>query len=228
MNVFETWQETLYKYNNHIAQFLVGDEEYKAILVNGTKKEIEQVISILLDIPFNRFIEELKTLYIEPSFVPSEIVQFSNYENAVIRLPEILDFPPYKLCFDEIGKLLHNSKSEGACKKYGENHAKLAACLDLVTIERHGSCVVKNTALGKYLTSIPMKDKKELFRRLFLRDRFIQFIVQKALSGQVKYVDTVKCLSLTTANRRRSNVKCVLEEILKNTDYEYVLDNIIW
>ena len=73
-----------------------------------------------------------------------------------------------------------------------------------------------------------MKDKKELFRRLFLRDRFIQFIVQKALSGQVKYVDTVKCLSLTTANRRRSNVKCVLEEILKNTDYEYVLDNIIW
>ena len=228
MNVFKTWQGTLYKYNNHIAQFLVGDEEYRTVLCEGTKEEIKQVLDILLDIPFKSFIEELKKIDIDPNFTPAEIMQFSNYEHGVIRLPEILDFPPYELGFDDIGKQLYKSRSVAACKKYGENHAKLAACLDLVTVERHGASVVRNTALGRYLTGVPIEDKKAIFRRLFLRDRLIQFIIQKALLDKVRYSEVVKCLSLTTANRRKTNVKRVVEEVLKNTDYEYVLDNIIW
>ena len=38
------------------------------------------------------------------------------------------------MTFDQIGKDLIGAKKEGACKKYGENHSKLAKELSIVNL----------------------------------------------------------------------------------------------
>lgn len=119
-----------------------------------------------------------------------------------------------------------HSKLEGACKKYGENHSKLAAELSFVTLTKNGSFYVKNTALGSFTISLTKECKYELIKRLALRNKFIKNIICKAKNGIIYYSSLAsKVLSESTVNRRKSNVKFLTMLILEN---EHIKNNIIW
>lgn len=57
---------------------------------------------------------------------PDIILQFSNFDHGIFEVPRNIKMEGKPLTFNELGKLIMNSKEEGACKKYGENHSKLA------------------------------------------------------------------------------------------------------
>ena len=78
-----------------------------------------------------------------------------------------------------------NSKEEGACKKYGENHSKLADKLSLVNLNREGCFYVSNTSFGDFSVGMSKVDLLNVVRRLLLRNNFIKLIVKMAKEGNV-------------------------------------------
>ena len=138
-------------------------------------------------------------------------------------------FENRKLDFIEIGKKLINAKLDGACKKYGENHSKLAYELNLVNLEKEKRYVVTNTKLGEFLVSIDYDTKKEILKRLWLRNPFIKEMIIRAKNGDCNYSELAsQYLSQSTVLRRKSNVKYVLGYILEESNYEFILNNITW
>ena len=121
-----------------------------------------------------------------------------------------------------------NSVKPGARVKYGENHSKLAAMMSLVTISSNRPAIVRATRWGTYLTRYDWRSKEEVLRKLLLRDLCVKTVVKSALIGPTTYRDVVKVLSTSTAIRRRTNVRCLVEFVLSGTDREEVLSRIDW
>ena len=71
-------------------------------------------------------------------------------------------------------------------------------------------------------------EKRDLLRRLALRQYMAQKIIHDAGGGIISYREEVNHLSVTTAVRRRNNVRVYLEFILKDTQCEKRLSNIEW
>jgi len=119
-----------------------------------------------------------------------------------------------------------HSKLVGACKKYGENHAKLAYEFSFVNLEKKTSTIVTNTSLGSFSISLSKDDKYELIKRLALRNKFISSIIFGAKKDMITYSSFAsKVLSESTVNRRKSNVKYLVSLILKDNE---LLMNIVW
>ena len=121
-----------------------------------------------------------------------------------------------------------NSVTEAAQKKYGENQSKLAALMSLVELSNTRPIVVKETAWGSFLTRYDYSEKKDVLKKLLLRDPCVQNIICRAFSGSVQYDDVVSFLKKSTKIRRRTNVRYLVSFILQDTDREIALSNIDW
>lgn len=99
--------------------------------------------------------------------------------------------------------------------------------MELVEITKRPSNVM-STALGKYLVRFMPDEKRDLLRRLALRQYMAQKIIHDAGGGIISYREEVNHLSVTTAVRRRNNVRVYLEFILRDTQCEKRLSNIEW
>ncbi|MDD4353787.1 MAG: hypothetical protein PHN56_05005 [Candidatus Nanoarchaeia archaeon] len=231
MNFYEIWKEA--KTNNiseesFLSDFLSLTESSIYVLNNGTQNELITFCNVLLDTSIEKLIDSIG--FVDASLInPDIILQFSNFEHGVFEVPINIKMEGRPLTFNELGKLIMNSKEDGACKKYGENHSKLAYQLSLVNLNRNGCFYVNNTAFGDFSVGMSKDDLINIGRRLLLRNNFIKLIIKMAKDGNCDYsLLAKKFLSESTAERRKSNVKYAVNLVLNGTKYEPLLKNIVW
>ena len=226
MNFYREWQNSMYdieKNREYTKRFLNKDIESIEILNCGTVEELIDFCKFLLKIPINNFIFCID----EDRFCSSDmIVQYSNLNHAIIDVSRILKFSDHAMTYTEIGMELIKAKEADACKKYGENHSKLAKELSMVIFEKKHVTKIFNTAFGNFSVDLSKKDRIEIVKRLILRNDFIQKLIYLSKKGLVNYMDIAcETLSESTAKRRKSNVKQLIYLVLENHE---LLNNIVW
>lgn len=144
------------------------------------------------------------------------IPQYSNPDDALFGVVKILRMANTALSFEEIGYYLTRGKpafkqNPVANKKYGENHAKLAALLDLVLIDKSDvRAHIRLSEFGKYFSNLPETEQDELIYKLCLRIPIVQNCLIEGQWGETLERD-LRILSEETQKRRRSNVENVVE-----------------
>lgn len=150
------------------------------------------------------------------------IPQFSNIEDALINVPEILSVfmgSNDALNFEKIGFYLERKEKDAkfisnvAKTKYGENHAKTAALLDLAVVSKTDiRAGVTLSEFGKFYVTLDKETQKKLALKLCLRIPIVQnyFLSGRNMSQMDK---DLKVLSRSTQKRRRSNIVIVIRSI---------------
>lgn len=232
MNFYSVWSDVIdlgVDDTEFIRSFLSCLQSSLTPLNEGTQEDLLEVIEALNKVSVNRIVECIAEADIASKLETADISCFSNFKNGAIRLNELLEFAPNGLTYSEIGQQLINAPTQTAQIKYGENHAKLAASMSLVTIDdTHRPGIVKATALGHFLTGYSMEAKSEIFRKLFMRNPCVKYILFHAKNGGACYHDVVKTLSDSTAYRRRTSVRHIMEFILNTPESRYLLNEIDW
>lgn len=231
MGFYRNWKEkglTSPDSNEYLEKFLRSEPETLLALKSGDEEELQEAYDVLHATPISAFFHGLKCITDLPPLAPADIPCFSTMENGASRLNELLSFAPEGLTFSQIGYQLMNSVKDGAQKKYGENQSKLAALMSLVELSTTRPVVVKETAWGSFLTRYDYSDKKDVLKKLLLRDPCVQNLICRAFSGPVRYDDVVSFLKHSTKVRRRTNVRYLVTFILKESDHEIALSNIDW
>lgn len=208
--------------------FLQSSDVSLKILSEGNREDLSFAIKFLEDIPLVRYMETVSRMDVDNELKTAAIPCFSSFLHGAVRVSELLEFAPDGLTYTDIGHQIMNSANQSAQLKYGENHAKLAEMMSLVTIDYHKPAVVRATALGHYLTAVPWQKKADLLRKLLLRNQCVQLILWQAISGGVIYRNITNMLSESTAIRRRTNVKSFMEFILEPESVHHLLQNINW
>ena len=232
MSFYSTWAETRSLGLDDTAfmdSFLTSSEISIAPLLSGSHDDIEAVFSVLNNIPAMEFVKAIVKQDLTNDLQPSDVPCFSTFSNAIIRINELLEFAEDGLTYAELGYQIISMPNLMAQIKYGENHAKLAVAMSLVsTTAPHRPAKVYPTALGSYLVQIAYEDKACVLRRLLLRDHCIQLLISDAVKGFARYRSVVHCLSDSTAYRRRTSVKCAVEFALEEPDTQLLLNQIDW
>ena len=226
MDFYLEWEKNLHdieKNKEYINQFLSKTENSLKVFNTGTTDELVYVCKFLLELPINNFIYCINE---NIECTTDAIIQYSNLEHAIVDVPRVLKFQNGPLTFSELGKIIIKAKEDGACKKYGENHAKVAYEMSMVNFERKSSIVVANNSFGNFSVGLSNNDRIELVKRLALRNEFIQKLIYLAKNGLVNYMDIAcEILSESTAIRRKPNVRQLVNLILKDTE---IINNIVW
>lgn len=179
----------------------------------------EHVIKILQETSLQEIIEILSSCDSREAVTPENIPQFSKKEDAFFKVAEVLYGAFEPLTLDKLGKYLENSDEQAkinstiAMKKYGENHAKMAALLDIALVSKADSrAMVSLSEFGKCYVQLSIVEQNELIHKLCLRIPIIQnYFLQ---GGKIEQIDDdLLVLSKSTQNRRRSNVLDVVRSI---------------
>ena len=231
MTFYDVWAEMIDKGiddSSAIEAFLNSSPESVKPFRETNTQAHESAFNLLDSIPIERFLNVIAGIDIPRTLIPADVPCFSTFDNGAARLNELLEFEPSGLTFSDAGYQLMNSVKIGARTKYGENHSKLAAIMDLVTISDDKPVIVRATPWGSFLTRYDLKKKHDVLQKLILRDLCVKTIVKSALNGPASYRDTTTALSASTALRRRANVKCLVEYVLTGTENEDALSRIDW
>lgn len=166
----------------------------------------KRILEAILAIPIPEFTQILaKYEGIEP-IVPAEIPQFSNIESAAIYLPSLLNTAEHPLTYLEVGYNLHECASDGAAKKYGENHAKLCISLGLGKSEVYnGLAAISRSHICKAFCEYSDEMRFDIVQRLCFRIPIVRDI---ALSNDREQAikDKMNVLSKSTQRRRLHNL----------------------
>ena len=229
MSFYEEWIENknTEAEKRFIECFLKLVPESTEVFRKGDDAELGTAISVINSVSIERYVEVIDGMNYDIQIEAAQVPQFSDFGDGIYRVPELLEFAPEGMTFEKLGYQLVKSPTEGAGIKYGENHSKLASTMELVEITKRPSNVM-STALGKYLIKFLPDEKKEVLRRLALRQSMAQKIIHDAGDRMISYREAVNRLSVATAVRRRNNVRVYLEFILKDTPCEKRLSNIDW
>lgn len=227
MDFFEQWGRNLENVS-YIYYFLEEREDTIRTLKYGFPGQEEMVYRVLTHVELERFVACICRLKPKKHFEKSDVPVFSDFQKASVRVPELLEFAPDGLGFDALGYQLMRCQGKMAQKKYGENQAKLAELLGLVSISTTKPRMVKLTSWGLYLIPMPWEDKSSVLKKMVLRNAYIQCLIRESSKGSVSYRDTVNCLAYSTVERCRSNVKKLMEFVLKKSKKESLLKHIDW
>ena len=180
MSFYDEWQKAIEEKRSDeifIRQFL----DYAAVsmesLVDGEKADALVAIKQLLTVPIASFVATINHPY---EYTAKDIFQFSKLEDATDTLCNILEYEDPMLSYEEAGQNLVHASKQYANIKYGENHAKTAAMLTLVTIKRveDRKCnVIRISPLGSVMTMLSREDKNEVIRRLAIRNPFLKTLI---------------------------------------------------
>ena len=227
---FETWElfeknnlNSISFYNAFLNRHYISERE----LLDNNEECIIKICVFLRGMNINFLIDVLDESYIS-EIKAEDIIQFSSFKAGLEDVPLVLEKEDRDLSFDEVGLLLLGNREAGALKKYGENHSKLAEFFSLVKLSDDRLTKVKLTSLGLFFTKLDFRFKTKILRILALRNPLIKNLIIKAKFGIANYNNETSCLSTSTQIRRRSNVKTIVEFILKDSDYEDFLNNIVW
>jgi len=179
----------------------------------------ERIFGLIRKSSFDHILTILKQ---ETDFEPvtqENIPQISEIEDAIINTSKVLCNTGEAMSFEEMGyylySILYPNKriDKVANRKYGENHSKMAALLDLANVNYNNhKSLVTESILGKLYNKLPDNEKRMVACKLCLR---IPIIRNYYLEG--KHDETIdrdlKVLSATTQKRRRSTVISVIRSI---------------
>lgn len=157
----------------------------------------------------------------DENVLPSNIPQFSEMADAYLNTPDILRRSGTDMTFDELGTYLDNgkAKNEVARRKYGENHSKLAALLDLVIITKSNNTLKASLSVfGTAFNKRTEDEKKKLVARLIFRIPIVQKILRCAQSSEVDIEDELVGLSMQTRKRRKPNIVNIVKYIYNELD----------
>lgn len=161
-------------------------------------------------------------IFISESIESSDIFQFSNLDDAIIKICEIFKAANDPgLRYFEIGNLLLNDgleRKKGAFIKYGENHAKTAELLSLL----HN---INNTyflsCIGYIFCDLDKEQQTKLLTRLVLRNKLIIRLLRASKNGKVNVREFLYMISDSTYIRRRSNIKSILNLLTRSDEYDF-------
>jgi len=193
-------------------------------------EEILEYIGMLREIPLFDFIDLAVSKYPVSHFSTKDIPQFSSLNDGTDRICEILNTNGdngYK--FAEIGVFFRPEnmvRDVRADVKYGENHCKTAADFGLVQIRIGNVCYL--TCFGKIFNSLTELEKRDYLSRFVIRNRFINWLLSRAVSRPVLLEEEMSILKMSTIKRRKPNVKQYLGLLNNQQDsrIENILNNI--
>lgn len=190
-------------------------------------EEILNYIGMLREIPLFDFIDAAVSKYPVCHFSTKDIPQFSSLKDGTEGICEILNEKGdegYK--YVEIGVFLRSEnmvRDVRADVKYGENHCKTAADFGLVQIRVGNVCYL--TCFGKIYHSLTEFEKRDYLARFVIRNRFINWLLCRAINRPVLLEEEMSILKMSTIKRRKPNVKQYLG--LLNNQQDSRIENIL-
>ena len=176
-----------------------GDEEMRPLA--------EKLFEILKAMPIATIFECVCLCNDEP-ITPANIPQFSDVKEIGAVAATIEDLQEH-LPYEAIGIYLDPAvkKSSVANKKYGENHGKLAALLDVACVEL---CGAKNGCQATLFTPLFARlsgdEQMDMIAKLSFRIPIIASAFRDAVAEDVSINDYLVILSESTRKRRLSNI----------------------
>jgi len=214
--------------NKLLKEYFTKEINLKYIINSGSYYQINEkdlfvkwFINFLLNQKISRIINILKECNIQ-KIQPSNIPQFSNIDNAIHRLPEIIyNSKKNILTFDEIGYYLNFEKKFNCTKKvWGEsfkvNYFIKLLNLKLINLNKNlfFVCLLD---LGKEYIFLNKIYREKLISILILRIPIIQSILIDAFSFIVRVSYYMQSLSQTLI-RRRPNIIYLINFIKRYSD----------
>ena len=174
---------------------------------------IETILDIIDNIP-------------DSDLVPEDIPQISKLKYAADGLVHL---SKSGLTYVVFGSLLEGRKTdtEVSKQKYGENHAKILAMLDLAWIDKKEKPnTVKISPIGECLRNCNYND---IVPKLILRTPVIQSLMKKSKLNPIDIRNDLTMLKTSTAVRRTTSIKALLKELkkLNSNEIDKRLNNIM-
>lgn len=228
MGFFTEWKFHPEDDQNYIQEFLSDVETSEKSLASGDEAELQNAFVLLSEKPIDLFIDSISANWEGISYKITDVPNFSNFDAASIRLPEILYFYQDGLDREALGANLTISTKEGARIKYAEQQSRIAAWLSLAEVKLRPSNI-KITNWGKYLFQFDKDTKAPVFRKLLLRNPYLQRFTKACITEpEIHYQSMVGDMPKSSMVRRRSNVKKLEEFILSDCNYSTCLQKIDW
>lgn len=192
-----------------------------------TKTELEEVaitfLNLLLNIKIDKIIELIEKNYMYIKEIDSKnIPQFSNINN-IDKVLNIISSNE-NILYKDIGYYFNKNASEIAQQKYGENHYKICSQIGFTTEKKPYSL----TFIGEEYKKFSKDEKEDLKTKLMLRIPIIQYIIVNAKKGRVSVMELLEqYVAKSTAVRRRSNIKVIVNKIvdLAGNEYKEIINN---
>lgn len=198
------------KINKDILFYTFPQEEVKVY--------VEQVIAE----PLPRFLSYMDNISERTRIESGDVFQFSDLDDGTVAFCEKMkrtDNPGMK--FIDIGRLLLDDgkvRKEGALVKYGENHVKTAEMLGL-SFELCKTYYL--SGIGYVYAELPEEKQQRFLTRLVLRNKLVTRLYQASKNGNVNMREFLYMLSDSTYLRRRSNIKSMLNILVKSDENDF-------
>lgn len=210
--------------------------EFNKLMLSVGYKEIEEDVRIYVDnicsIPVKIVLDYINNKCPKYIIEAKDVYQFSKFKDTTDGVCSVLlKNNSEGIGYKELGERLQNDGKERtdlAKAKYGENHFKMAEELGLGFREGRHDCYL--SAIGNLFLEMEEETKRCLLTRLILRSKLIVRLYKEASKGEVRLEILLYDLSESTYIRRRTNVRTVIEELKKTTefDFEYFATKIIY
>lgn len=208
----EYWNNLLGNSDNELAllkaYYTHTDDD---IITNQTKCEL--LLKVLKNHTCTEIINLIKEEDLLFKIEKKDIPQFSDFKDAYFKVPFLLAHCGEEdVDYNQMGYMLRSgSRKEVADRKYGENHIKTAAQMGLCNFVR---CKANTSTLGNLFIKLTDEERKKLLPKICLYIPFIHNYFKKGGTNEVRE-EMLSILSVTTQNRRRSNVNTIIETIKK-------------
>lgn len=187
-----------------------------SLLEDNEKSKI--LLDVLKRYKCSEILEVIRDGFTVHTISKADPSQFSDFSDAYYKVPYLLaNCGMENVDYNQMGFMLRSEKrKEGADKKYGENHIKTAAQMGLC---KFAKCRANANALGTNFVMQNDEDRKSLLPKICI---YIPYVQNYFMSGakDEDLEEILSILSKTTQNRRRSNVKTILETVKESIEYE--------
>ena len=213
-----------YFYKEFVDRTFESRVNEKSLYYNYTfpQNEVLEYVYNILEIPIQEIIEEIKNSDEEIQLTAKDVMQFSSFDDATIRMCRVLkEIDNPGVTYIEAGKLLLNDgqkRKDGAYTKYGENHLKTSAIIGL-TFELTNTYFL--SSLGQVVDVLDDDEAERLITRLILRGSLVKRLIRASFNGKVDVRNMLYMLSDSTYVRRKSNIKGVLKYLCKSAEYDF-------
>jgi len=222
-----------YFYKEFVDRTFESRVNEKSLYYNYTfpQNEVLEYVHNILEIPIQEIVEEIKNSNEEIQLAAKDVMQFSSFDDATIRMCQVLkEIDNPGVTYIEAGKLLLNDgqeRKDGAYTKYGENHLKTSAIIGL-TFELTNTYFL--SSLGQVVDVLSDDEAERLITRLILRGPLVKRLIRASGNGKVDVRSMLYMLSDSTYVRRRSNMRSIFKQLQDSKEYDFthILENLVW
>lgn len=203
----------------------VSVDDCKKYDEDSLKRVAQYMLRIIGETPVKEIMDSIESDASNIQEITTQnIPQYSRLD-AVEKVLQIVESNP-GCNYELIGYFLNKNTSKVAQRKYGENHYKTAALLNLTTWKQPYSV----TFLGKEYMQLEADIQKEIKVKLFLLIPIIERTIIRSKYESVNMMDVLrKYLSESTARRRGPNVRKMMDYICRSeAGLEILESNLNW